>query len=251
LCHWEVTIALRLILRSWPGDPIPAGVLAAARPILAQRASHRVAYVSAASLDGHYLDLNHRQWAGTGDIHHLDVETVSVAEADEQLRRAALLYVPGGNTFVLAYRLRMAGLMPLIRQHLLAGLPYIGVSAGAVICGSDVLLSNDVNAPGLTEFAGLGLLPITLNVHDPPDDAGREERDERIAAYRAFHATPVLALADTAELRVEDGVVTLAEGSARLFVPDRPDPRPLTAGHRVDLAGHRTGVPQRSPSPPR
>jgi peptidase E len=224
-------ISVTLILRSWPGDPIPSGVLGAARPVLETAANDRVAYISAASLSGHYLDLNREQWAGVGEIHHLDVETVTTAEADAQLSRAALVYVPGGNTFVLAYRLRKAGLLHLLRERLLGGLPYIGVSAGAVICGQDVLLSNDLNAPGLMEFGGLGLLPFSLNVHDPPEGPGRDERDERIAAYCAFHDTPVLAMADTAELRVAGTNVTLVEGSARLFRPGGADPIHVEAGH--------------------
>ncbi|MET0773363.1 MAG: Type 1 glutamine amidotransferase-like domain-containing protein [Candidatus Limnocylindrales bacterium] len=206
-------------------------MLHAARPLLEAAASDHVAYISAASLSDHHLDLNHEQWAGVGSIHHLDVERVTVAEAEEELRRAALVYVPGGNSFVLAHRLRRAGLLDVLREHLLGGLPYIGVSAGAVICGQDVLLSNDVNAPALTEFEGLRLVPFSLDVHYPSDDAGRLERDERIGEYGAFHSTPVLAMADSAELRVAEEVVTLVEGSAHLFLPGRPEPVHLTAGH--------------------
>ena len=99
----------RLILRSMPGEPMPAGVIRAARPILAAAGNDRVCYISAASLHGPYLELNHAQWAGIGTIEHLDVESVSPAEADDAMRAASLIYITGGNTFALAHRLRRSG----------------------------------------------------------------------------------------------------------------------------------------------
>lgn len=207
----------RLILRGWPGDPMPAGVLRAARPILDAAGDRRVCYISAASMSGDHLELNHQQWAGVGEIHHLDVESASPGEADVAMRSAALVYIPGGNTFVLAHRLRRSGIWPVLRDHLAAGRPYIGVSAGAVICGHSILLSNDMNVPGLREFDGLGLVPFALNVHDPDEVDARAERDERIHGYQAFHQVPALALSDDAELRTIGGVLHLVEGHARRF----------------------------------
>jgi hypothetical protein len=68
-------------------------VLRAARPFPSGR-NRRVAYISAASLEGHYLALNHQRRDGIGVIHHLAVDTVSVTQADKDLQRAALLDVP-------------------------------------------------------------------------------------------------------------------------------------------------------------
>jgi peptidase E len=213
-----------------PGDPMPAAVLRAARPILDAAANRRICYISAASMQGDHLELNHQQWAGTGEIHHLDVEATSPVEADAAMRSAALIYITGGNTFVLAYRLRRSGIWPVLGDHLAAGRPHLGISAGAVICGRSILLSNDMNVPGLTEFTGLDLLPFALNVHDPDDAEARGERDERIRGYQSFHPGPALALSDEGELRTVDGAVHLVEGRARRFPGGGAEPVAVSLG---------------------
>ena len=54
-------------------------------------------------------------------------------EIEDILRRAALVYVPGGNTFLLNHRLHVSGIMPYLRKKVQAGLPFVGFSAGMIL----------------------------------------------------------------------------------------------------------------------
>lgn len=79
----------------------------------------------------------------------LGFQMVGISEAwdniDEQkyLNAADAIFVGGGNTHLLLYTLRRYGLLEIIRRRVLAGMPYGGVSAGAVIAGPGIQTSND------------------------------------------------------------------------------------------------------------
>ena len=212
---------LRLELMSMPGDGL-SRLLSVCRDLLAGVAEPRVGYLPGAAVFDNYLELNRSAFAGLAEVELVDPVAHGRDSILRTLDRIDLLYVPGGNTFVLADRLRRAGLMTEITDRLRTGLPYVGFSAGAVLCGLDILNSGDANACGCRDFAGLGLLPFSVNVHYPigEDLAGRAvqaERDERLAAYLHFQTTPVLALEDDALLRVDDGGAILTEGHAWVF----------------------------------
>ena len=205
----------RLRLMATPGDGLTR-LLKTSRDLLAGVSRPRVGYLPAAAMGDDYLDLNRAAFTEFAEIELLDTVGMDMGSIQRVLDRASLLYVPGGNTFVLAARLRKIGLVTELAQRVRNGLPWVGCSAGAVLCGLDILNSNDSNAIGCRDFDGLGLLPFSLNVHYPPDSS-HAERDERIAAYQLFHQRPVLALEDDALLRVDGSKVSLTEGRAWLF----------------------------------
>jgi len=207
---------IRLDLMATPGDGLRR-VLAVSRRHLASALRPCIGYLPAAALDPTFLlDETRASFSEIASVELVDPVSMDRASILRVLDRITLLYVPGGNTFVLADRLQQARLMAEVAQRIRDGLPYVGFSAGAVLCGLDILNSNDNNASGGRDFEGLGLVPFSLNVHYPADDA-QVERDERIAAYHAFHTVPVLALEDDACLHVEDSRITLVEGAAWLF----------------------------------
>jgi dipeptidase E len=207
--------AMRLDLMSMPGDGM-SRFLTACAPYLAEATEPRVAYLPAASIHTNYLELALASFAGLATVDLVDTEAMEHTAILAMLDRASLLYIPGGNTFVLAGRLRKAGLMDEIARRVREGLPLVGFSAGSVICGPDILNSNDANPARATDFAGLGLVPFSINVHYPDGEA-RVERDERFLDYHAFESTPVLALQDDAWLHVEDDRIAMVEGTAWLF----------------------------------
>ena len=61
------------------------------------------------------------------------------------LRRAAAVYIPGGNTFLLNHRLHAGGLLPYLRKKIQTGLPVAAFSAGTILCGPNILTSKDMN----------------------------------------------------------------------------------------------------------
>jgi peptidase E len=209
---------LNLRLMSMPGDGL-SRLLSVSRELVDGVAEPRVGYLPGAAVFDNHLELSRAAFAGLAEVELID----PVADGRDAilpiLDRIDLLYVPGGNTFVLTDRLRKAGLMTEIADRLRGGLPYVGFSAGAVLCGLDILNSGDANACGCRDFAGLGVLPFSVNVHYPngEDEAALDERHERLAAYLHFQTTPVLALEDDALLRVDDGGAILTEGHAWVF----------------------------------
>jgi dipeptidase E len=113
----------------------------------------------------------------------------------------------------MAQRLHAAGVMEDLRRAVGGGLPYIGVSAGAVLCGPDILTTNDINACGCTTFSGLGLIPFSLNVHFPAGEESALEREDRLREYLRFHDRLILALCEDACVRVTDGAVEAVRGT--------------------------------------
>lgn len=163
-------------------------------------------FLSPASPAGATLDLLHLRW------NDRPLETLAQAEA---------LFMGGGNTYALLKRLRESALLPAIRERVMAGLPYLGASAGSNVAGPSILTTNDWNVVGLDRFDALGLVSFNINPHyketDPAMAPGSETRDERIAEYHVVNANPVVGLEEGALVRVENGVVT-ARGTARVKI---------------------------------
>lgn len=139
----------------------------------------------------------------------------------QTLKRAQALFMGGGNTYALLMRLREAGLLPAIRERVLAGMPYAGASAGSNVAGPTILTTNDWNVVALARFDALGLVPFNINPHykemDPAMAAFSETRDDRIREYHVVNANPVLGLEEGAWVVVEAGVTTTG-GTARVKV---------------------------------
>ena len=95
-------------------------------------------------------------------IEVIDTETMELAEMEAVLRRAALVYIPGGNAFLLNHRLQTSRLAAHLRKKIQNGLPVVAFGAGAVVCGPNILTSNDLNVVPTTHFDGLGVDPVQL-----------------------------------------------------------------------------------------
>ena len=155
-------------------------------------------------------------------VEHLRLDN----DMPQRLGEIAAVFVGGGNTYALLSRLRAARLLPILRRRVRAGLPYVGTSAGANICGSNILATNDWNVVGTSRFDALGLVPWTINPHyletDPAMAATSETRDERIREYLLVNANPVIGIEENTALRIEDGHATVRGGRIKLFRRDQP-----------------------------
>jgi peptidase E len=213
---------MQLHLLSSPGEQGIEYVLEVAYALLTSQRSRVVAYLPAASLGRRWVRETKAAFRGLAMVSAIDVETQAFDRIQSILDRAALLYIPGGNTYLLAQRLHHQpqwpggeGLIAELRQRVLSGLPLIGCSAGAVLCGPDILTTNDINCCGCTTFSGLGLASFNLNPHYPAEPGElRQARDDRLQEYLAFHPKrTVLALEDGAYLKVIDGEVSVERGN--------------------------------------
>jgi dipeptidase E len=100
------------------------------------------------------------------DIHLTGADAATVAAA---LDGIDTLYVAGGSTFALLDALRTSGADALVAERVRAGLPYIGSSAGSIVAGPSTepasLMDDPADAPGLTDWRGLGLTEAVVVPH--------------------------------------------------------------------------------------
>lgn len=230
----------RAVLFSGLGEPPLAPLVEAARSLIGGGAAGAgaggggIAYIPAASTRHDFFELNARAFAPVAPLRMVGMRGGEWRPSDEDRRiveEASLIYIPGGNTYVLAERLARSGLDDLVLQRVDAGTPLLTFSAGTVLCGPSIVSTNDWNVTASRHFDGLGLVPLHLNVHFPPHDTAPDlDREDRIDQLLALRGEPVLGLEEAASLRVEGERCVVASGVAWLFTPGADDPRRLEVG---------------------
>ncbi len=206
---------LTLHLFSSPGkfDDID-WIVEAARPYLEDKSGATVAYLPLASLYAEKsLPRTEQAFRGLAPLKTVNTETMELQEMETILRSASVAYIPGGNTFLLNHRLHVSRLFPYLQKKLEAGLPLIAYSAGTVLCGPNILTTNDLNMLPSPHFEGLGLTPFNFNVHYSDEAA----RDNWLIDYQAFHDNPVILMADGAYVTVHGRKTALVRGDAWIW----------------------------------
>src|SRR5262245_33413286 len=156
------------------------------------------------------------------------------------VRDAEALFMSGGNTFRLLATLERKGLLGPIRERVLAGMPYAGISAGTNVACPTIANTNDMPIVWPKSSEALGLVPFQINPHFVPGTAhyeidgvmapyGGETREDRLREYHEENARPVLAMREGAVLRVEDGRATLS-GAVAILLRRGEEPRPFEPG---------------------
>jgi len=140
----------------------------------------------------------------------------------EAVRNAQAIVVGGGSTWRLLRELRLAELLPVIRNRVVAGMPYAGWSAGSNIACPTIMTTNDMPICDPGGFDALALVPFQINPHylhgNPPGFKG-ETREERINEFGVLHPRSwVAGLREGTGLLVEDGAIRLlGEAQCRIF----------------------------------
>jgi dipeptidase E len=208
-------------------------IVEASRPYLEGRDAARVAYMPLASLYAErWLEQTAEYFQGLAKLDAINAELMTQAEIESVLREAALVFVPGGNTFLLNHRLQLAKVMPYLKKKVQGGLPLVGFSAGAILCGPNILTATDLNTVGTPHFEGLNAAPFNFFAHYARDAAGQSRQDEWLADYHFFHDNPVLMLCDGAYVRVQGKKTTLVRGEAWVLRKDR-EKEALTVGKAI------------------
>lgn len=117
-----------------------------------------------------------------------------------------LLFVGGGNTFILLDHVRRHGFIEPVRDFWHSGGDYYGGSAGAVLACENIAIADghDPNEPGLTDLAALALLPdVAVLPHFTDDQA------TAAAQWSTTHGVPVLGLPETTGLHCHDGIANV------------------------------------------
>jgi dipeptidase E len=150
------------------------------------------------------------------------------ADPGRAVREAEAVFVGGGNTFRLVTELYRHGLVELLRDRVLAGLPYLGVSAGANVAGPTLKTTNDMPIVMPPSFDTLGLVPFQLNPHyftgqthvrvgDEFHEHFGETRDDRIREFHELNSAPVVGLWEAGVLACDGTHVELRHTPARIF----------------------------------
>ena len=173
--------------------------------------------------------------------HGIEVRALTADAAGARaLADAEAVFVGGGNTFRLLRALQESGLLAPLRERALAGLPYVGSSAGSNLAGPTIKTTNDMPIVFPHGFEALGLVPFQLNPHYLDADAASrhmgETREERLREFLEENATPVVGLREGYWIRREadaitlGGVSTTGRAAARVFRRGaEPEERPSGA----------------------
>ena len=138
------------------------------------------------------------------------------------VRQAEAVAVSGGNTFRLLQLLQTKGLLPVLRERVQAGMPYMGWSAGSNVACPTIRTTNDMPIVWPPNCDALGLVPFQINPHYtellPPEHQG-ETRDDRLREFmRLSPGVPVLGLREGRALKVVDGRLSLLGQPIKLFL---------------------------------
>ncbi len=148
----------------------------------------------------------------------------------ETIMGADAIYVGGGNSFLLIRELHERGILEPIRQAVLSGTPYLGVSAGANVACPTMMTTNDMPIVHPPSFESLDIVPFQINPHYHPGkirfmvegevvDHYGESRAQRISEYHMVHPNPVLGMWEGSYV-FWDGSKGDLVGRADAFLPD-------------------------------
>src|SRR5690349_14924404 len=103
---------MQIHLLSTPGKNDLRYVIEASKPYLEDKDDPIVAYLPLASLYAEkWLGVNESSFRGLAQIKEVNAELMTQSEIESIIREAALVYISGGNTFLLNHRLHSSGIM--------------------------------------------------------------------------------------------------------------------------------------------
>ncbi len=157
----------------------------------------------------------------------------------EAVETADVIFIGGGNTFLLLRDLYETGLIEPIRERVANGVPYIGTSAGSNVAGLTIGTTNDMPIVRPSTFDALGLVPFNINPHylDPDPDSKHkgETRETRIKEYHVLNPQPVVGLREGAWLEISgDSMLLGGSSGARLF-RQGSEPEEFETGDQLDF----------------
>jgi dipeptidase E len=131
-------------------------------------------------------------------LHEFDDPAVAVDEAEAIL-------VGGGNTFRLLKEMRARRLLDPVRQRVLAGVPYMGASAGTNFACPTIRTTNDMPIVDPKGLGALDLVNFQINPHylDAPDGSHHmgESRETRIGEFLEENNKVVIGLREGSWLK--------------------------------------------------
>jgi len=168
-----------------------------------------------------------------------DIESAhEVPNLGEAVNDAEVVFIGGGNTFRLLKSLYDYDLLPAIRRRVMAGMPYIGSSAGSNVSCPTIKTTKDMPIVQPPSFDALGLIDFQISPHyldpDPNSTHMGETQEERIIQFLEENSTPVAGLREGAMLRVEEGAIELKGVSGARIFRRGQEPVEIKPGAKLD-----------------
>ncbi|MGI0141580.1 MAG: Type 1 glutamine amidotransferase-like domain-containing protein [Candidatus Micrarchaeales archaeon] len=137
------------------------------------------------------------------NVIEINLEIFKGRKLGEKLKGVDVIYVGGGNVFLLLNAMRKSGFAKILPKQLDKGKLYIGISAGSYVACPTIDAANwkpkhsDRNMIGLKDLTGLNLVPFLITAH-----FGEKYR---LIIEKAAKRTnyPIVALYDTRAILVE------------------------------------------------
>lgn len=148
-------------------------------------------------------------------IHHEDRPVKAIADAQG-------IVIGGGNTFHLVKMMYETGVMPVIREKVLQGIPFVGWSAGANVACPTMMTTNYMPICEPPSLKCFNLIPFQINPHymdaNPEGHAG-ETREQRIMEFLTVNRNVYVAgLREGCLFTIEDGNISHSgKRSLRIF----------------------------------
>jgi len=142
-------------LKMFKGNPKDASLLIIAGP---QKKSH-FQYIQAAKQSFNRLRITKIELANI--TRHIN---------SKKFGKFDIILFMGGNTFYLLDRIRKTGFINYLKEHILSGRVFVGISAGSIIVHNSIEIagwgiSADSNLIGLQDLRGIGLTKTAVFPH--------------------------------------------------------------------------------------
>ncbi len=138
------------------------------------------------------------------------------------IENAEVIFIGGGNTFVLLNDLYKTDILNIIHRKVCEGMKYIGTSAGSNVACKSIKTTNDMPIIYPPSFKALNLVPFNINPHyiDPLPDSKHmgETRETRIKEFHFYNKEYVVGLREGAMLHViDDKIILKGTTGAKVF----------------------------------
>ena len=155
----------------------------------------------------------------------------------EAVNQAKAYFTGGGNTFLLVKTLHELGLMPVLKQNIERGKPYLGCSAGSNIGGINMKTTNDMPIVYPPSFDCMALVPFNINPHylDPNPDLKHngETRETRIKEFLTQNDTKVIGLREGNWIRKINNKITVEGPQLTRIFEKGKDPYEIKSGSEL------------------
>jgi dipeptidase E len=171
------------------------------------------------------------------EVRHDVISIHHYSDPVNAVEKASAIVVGGGNTWMLLKLLHEHKLIDPVRKRILAGVPYIGWSAGSNVACPTIQTTNDMPVAEPSSFKAFNLIPFQINPHyldaNPAGHAG-ETREQRIEEFIMVNPEIWVAGLREGTMFLIDGqyISLIGPGKARIF---KKDHQPLELGENDDF----------------